>query len=116
MKNKFLSVLLIGGILLCLTGCGKSNPSGMYIYGSEDDNVYAYYDCNTSDRCDWNAVIKDNNTKSSATYEYTKEKNDDGTYTLHMQNIKNDTKYELIYDSEKNTLYDSELKMTYSHK
>lgn len=112
--KKILYLLLISITIFSLTGCGNIKLSGKYVYGSENDDVYGYYECNKDDSCDWYMFMSGK--KSIATYEYSIINSNGNKHTIHMKNASNGTEYNVIYDSDNNTIYDVDLKMTYERK
>lgn len=114
MKRVLLIVLI--AFTLMLSGCNsEKKPTGMYVYGSPASSVYAYYNCEEKNKCDWYAYIEDY-AQSTAEYEYTIKENEDGTYILHMTNTSSDTNYDVIYDPTEEIIFDSEIEITYEKK
>lgn len=117
MKKKVLLIILCV-TCISLTGCfGKRLSSKRYEYNTEGDSVYSYYKCGSKKICTRYLYIKGIGT-SEAKYEYEfKKKQEDGTYVIKFTNLKKTSdNYEIIYDKEEESLYDTDLKISYEIK
>ena len=109
MKKKIVSILLIGILLIGLTGCKNTNYlNGEYVYL---DNAFASYDCN-EDECIFDmSSIYPGGEFVEQTYVYKLEEKGKNVYKVHFTNKENGQEHTATWNKEEDNLYVEDLKI-----
>ena len=101
--KRLIALLLIAACIFGLCACGRSPKLKGKYYSDTIDGVY--YEFDGKNTC--YLVI---NSSSKAEYRYTVNKDaENGTYVVHISDVNSSASHKLIYDSNKNSVYDFEI-------